>query len=89
MASSVLSPLTDSSRQALWRLAGLERNGDGLRELQSDPHPLVALIATAALAREESRGAHWRTDFPNRNPELDHQHVTLVTDRKSIFQHWA
>jgi len=89
MASSVLSPLTDSSRQALWRLAGLERNGDGLRELQSDPHPLVSLIATAALAREESRGAHWRTDFPNRNPELDHQHVTLITDRKSIFQHWA
>jgi len=81
--------LTESSRQALWRLAGLKRDRDGLRELQADPHPLVALIATAALAREESRGAHWRSDFPDRDPELDHQHVTLATDRKSIFQHWA
>jgi len=81
--------LTEASRQALWRLAGLKRDRDGLRELQADPHPLVALIATAALAREESRGAHWRSDFPDRDPELDHQHVTLVTDRKSIFQHWA
>jgi L-aspartate oxidase len=81
--------LTESSRQALWRLAGLRRDGDALRELQADPHPLVALIATAALAREESRGAHWRSDFPDLDPELDHQHVTLVTDRKSIFQHWA
>jgi L-aspartate oxidase len=81
--------LTESSRQALWRLAGLRRDGDALRELQSDPHPLVALIATAALAREESRGAHWRSDFPDLDPELDHQHVTLVTDRKSIFERWA
>jgi L-aspartate oxidase len=81
--------LTESSRQALWRLAGLRRDGDALRELQADPHPLVALIATAALAREESRGAHWRSDFPDLDPALDHQHVTLVTDRKSIFQRWA
>lgn len=81
--------LTASSRQALWRLAGLRRDGDALRELQSDPHPMVALIATAALAREESRGAHWRSDFPELDRELDHRHVTLVTDRKSIFQRWA
>jgi L-aspartate oxidase len=86
---SAPAPLTEASRLALWRLAGLERDGDGLRELQTDPHPLVALVATAALAREESRGAHWRTDFPHRDPELDHRHVTLLTDRKSIFEHWA
>jgi L-aspartate oxidase len=64
------------SREALWRLAGLERDGDGLRELTSDPHPLVRLIARSALARTESRGAHQRRDFPAVDPELDGRHVT-------------
>ena len=84
-----LPELSVESRRNLWRLAGLERNAEGLRELQADPHPLVALVATAALTREESRGAHWRSDFPQQNRELDHLHVTLVTDQKSIFQRWA
>ncbi|MFZ9354433.1 MAG: L-aspartate oxidase, partial [Candidatus Nanopelagicales bacterium] len=27
------------------------------------------MIAQAALRREESRGSHWRSDFPQRNDE--------------------
>ncbi len=84
-----LPVLSGESRRNLWRLAGLERNGEGLKELQRDSHPLVQLVATAALTREESRGAHWRSDFPQQNTDLDHMHVTLVTDQNSIFQRWA
>ncbi len=34
----------------------------------SDPHPLARLIARCALARTESRGAHRRSDHPERDP---------------------
>ncbi len=77
------------SREALWRNAGLVRDAAGLTSLLDDPHPLVRLIATAALRREESRGAHWRRDFPDQDPKLDRCHVTLVTDQKAEFEQWA
>jgi len=34
----------------------------------ADPALVALLVATAALAREESRGGHWRRDFPQRSP---------------------
>lgn len=40
----------------------------------------VATQTTAsALMREESRGGHIRTDFPNRNPNLEGQHQIVKT----------
>lgn len=63
-------------RQAMSRFAGVERDEAGLRQLltiiddlshkHGTAHEVVAahLIADAALQRRESRGAHFRTDFP-------------------------
>lgn len=34
----------------------------------ADPALVALAIATAALAREESRGGHWRRDFPHPSP---------------------
>ncbi|HTX45557.1 MAG TPA: FAD-dependent oxidoreductase [Solirubrobacteraceae bacterium] len=81
-------PLTEESRDALWRYAGLERDGEGLRILAGDPYPLVRLIASSALERTESRGAHQRRDFPERDPKLDNRHVTTVADQPPVLVDW-
>ena len=66
----------DELRTVMWECAGIVRDGDGLRDglrrLRQLAHqapraaPLLTarLIVESALWREESRGAHYRTDFP-------------------------
>ncbi len=70
-------PPTEGTREAVWRLAGPLRRPEQLRELLGDPYPLARQIATAALAREESRGGHLRVDRPHIDPELDGIHFVL------------
>jgi L-aspartate oxidase len=77
------------SRDALWRHAGLERDGSGLEQLTADPHPLVRLIARCALTRTESRGAHQRRDFPTLDPKLDALHVAVSTGVEPAFEAWG
>ena len=76
------------TRTALWRDAGIERTGEGLRRLLEDPHPLARLIARCALAREESRGAHLRLDRPERDPALDHRHAVVSREEQVGWEIW-
>jgi len=44
------------------------------------------LIARSALAREESRGAHYRSDFPLKNEDTAPQHSYLSKDRSPFYE---
>ncbi|MEA2225416.1 MAG: L-aspartate oxidase, partial [Solirubrobacteraceae bacterium] len=61
----------------LWQDAGIVRSAEGLSRLLDDPHPLARAIARCALARNESRGAHQRSDRPQRDPSLDGRHAVV------------
>jgi L-aspartate oxidase len=63
-ASNNLSLADAPVGAALWHDAGLIRSAEGLGRLLDAPHPLVREIAACGLAREESRGVHFREDFP-------------------------
>jgi L-aspartate oxidase len=78
-----------ATRAALWRLAGLRRDAEGLRELAGDAFPLARLIAAACLAREESRGAHQRIDHPARDPALDAMHTLVAPAMEPRFERWT
>jgi L-aspartate oxidase len=61
---------------AIARLQPLAFQGGGA----ADPALVALMIATAALAREESRGGHWRADFPHPSPAWARRLVQRVDD---------
>ena len=81
-------------RDAMTRCAGLERDAAGLRQVISvidqveraggrEPALLnmtstAKLIATAALVRQESRGGHYRTDYPATGADAKRTFMTLA-----------
>jgi L-aspartate oxidase len=73
---------------ALWRDAGLMRSAPGLRRLLDSSHPLVRLIAECGLAREESRGVHFREDFPVESDELA-GHLVVHAGREPELERWS
>jgi L-aspartate oxidase len=76
-------------RAAMSRHAGVERSAAGLRQLLAEIDALAQahgealvltaarLVAEAALARQESRGGHWRSDFPETQAEARRTFLTL------------
>jgi len=77
-----------ATRDALWRCAGLRRTRQGLEQLLGDPFPLARLIARSALAREESRGAHQRSDHPVTNSGRDRMHLIVDTAGGASWELW-
>jgi L-aspartate oxidase len=83
------TPPTVATRRAVWQLAGPSRNAERLAQLEADPYPLAALVASAALARAESRGSHRRTDFPLPDSGLDGVHLVLQGDGPPRQERWV
>ncbi len=79
--------MTPELRSALWRDCGLIRDAAGLERLLEAPHLLTRLIAETALAREESRGSHFRADFPSESESFE-RHVVLRPGSASSLESW-
>jgi L-aspartate oxidase len=79
--------VTDELRRELWQDAGLIRNAEGLERLRHSPLLLPRLLAESALARRESRGAHFRDDFPSEDEAFD-GHVVLRSGQEPALERW-
>jgi L-aspartate oxidase len=90
LSALAVPPVADASmRDALWQDAGIVRSQAPLSRLLDAPHPLARLIAACALARRESRGAHVRMDFPERDPALDWRHAVVDGAESLSWQTWT
>jgi L-aspartate oxidase len=81
----VAGPVIEELRQVMWDRVGLIRTGDGLWEARNsivdmervlartiagrNAADLALLVTMAALRRSESRGGHYRADYPDEDPK--------------------
>jgi L-aspartate oxidase len=81
-------PVTPELRHELWEDAGVIRSAEGLEQLRRSPSLLPRLIADGALARRESRGGHFRSDFPTEDPAFL-AHVVLRPGHEPVLDQWS
>jgi len=88
----VAGPVLEDLRQIMWDRVGLVRTGDGLWEARNQilgmdgvlrrtlagrvAADLSSMVVLAALRRSESRGSHYRADYPETDPMQEHR--TLI-----------
>jgi L-aspartate oxidase len=89
----------EQTQRVAWEKCGIVRDGTGLREAcewlarRSPPErseernmrEVALLIARCALAREESRGAHFRADYPGKRAEFA-KHSVVRKDAEIAFR---
>jgi L-aspartate oxidase len=83
------APVTPHLREALWEHAGLIRDAAGLSRLTGSPHLLTSLVARSALAREESRGGHFRADFRAEDAAYDGMHTVIRPGGDPELESWS
>ncbi len=75
-------------REEMWREAGLVRDEAGLERLLSSTRALLPqLVASCALARRESRGVHFRVDFPAEDAQFA-AHTVIRPGSSPVFEQW-
>jgi L-aspartate oxidase len=76
--------------EAIKQLQALElpKSQEAAREAQElrNLHAIALLIARSGLAREESRGSHYRSDFPYRNDEDFGKHSAVQKGKDVRFE---
>ena len=80
-------PVTLELRREMWAHAGLIRSAEELEPLRRAPLLLARLLAESALARQESRGVHFRSDFPLADDAFE-GHIVQRLGRETEVQAW-
>jgi L-aspartate oxidase len=75
-------------REEMWRDAGLIRDAAGLERLTRSSHLLSRLIGKSALARRESRGGHFRADFPCEDERFA-AHTVIRRGEEVELERWS
>ena len=74
----------DDLRTALRKIGELEVTAQGVTRSFLNMTTSATLVAAGALKREESRGGHFRTDFPEPRPEWEHHTEMTLEDALAI-----